>query len=862
MQPGSRLGPYEIVAAIGAGGMGEVYRAKDTRLGRDVAIKVLPPEFASDPERLRRFEQEARAVAALSHPNILALFDVGTHEGSPYLVTELLEGETLRERLQAGPLTPRKAIEVGAEIAQGLAAAHEKGIVHRDLKPGNVFITKDGQVKILDFGLAKLAPPRSPEERAKATTVLEATDAGTVLGTVAYMSPEQVRGQTVDHRTDIFSFGCVLYEMLSGKRAFQKDSAPETMAAILKEEPPDLAEIGTAIPPGLARIVRHCLEKEPSSRFQSARDVSFDLESLSQSTSVTTAPLRVPGGRRRLALVGLGIALLAACAVGLVMWGQKTGRAPVPSFKRITFGRGTLGSARFTPDVQSVVYYAKWKDMSRGDLFVQRLASPDARSLGVRSASVVGTAGGDVAILRSNGTLAQLPLEGGTPRELLKGIDGADWDPSGSRFAIVRTVNGRQRLEYPVGKVLFETTGLEVIETGPLRFSPDGTQIAFVANPNAGPNSPGDFCVVDLSGHKRTLSKGWLTIGSWLCWSTDGNEIWFSASRTGTRLEIHAVTLAGRERLIADLPGSVVLEDIGPDGRVLVSFGQPWRYELRGRMAGDTAERDLSWLDGTCLPTLSPDGSQMIFAELGEGGGVESSTYHWRMDGSIPTRLGSGFPQDASPDWTTALVLIGAGEKSEMKLIPIGAGETRTLPSGPVHGYVQAAWHPDGKRIVINGQDADGKWRLFVQNVAGGLPQPIATLDNQGDLGPFSQDGRFFAARSKKGEPFALYPIDGGETHPIPFLKADEWPLVFSSDGRSLFVLESAILVGIGGYFPEHVLRLDLKTGTREPWLELAPADRAGVLRPWGLALTPNGRFYAYAYVRLLRDLYLVEGLK
>jgi len=235
---GTRVGPYQALSLIGTGGMGEVYRARDTRLGRDVAIKVLPAEFASDPDRLRRFEQEARAVAALSNPHILALFDVGTHEGSPYLVTELLEGESLRERLQAGPLTPRKAIEVGAEIAQGLAAAHEKGIVHRDLKPANVFVTGDGHVKILDFGIAKLVAPRSLAEPSQATTVVEATEAGTRLGTVGYMSPEQVRGQSVDHRADIFSFGCVLYEMLSARSPFRMETAADTASAILHEEPP------------------------------------------------------------------------------------------------------------------------------------------------------------------------------------------------------------------------------------------------------------------------------------------------------------------------------------------------------------------------------------------------------------------------------------------------------------------------------------------------------------------------------------------------------------------------------------------------------------------------------------------------
>ena len=278
----SRLGPYEIVAPIGAGGMGEVYRARDTRLGRDVAIKVLPAAFASDPERLRRFEQEARAVAALSHPNVLALYDVGTFEGSPFIVSELLEGETLRERLESGGLTVRKAVEIAVQIAQGLAVAHEKGIIHRDLKPGNVFITGDGHVKILDFGLAKLTRP-DPAPKATTPTPEPSTETGALMGTVGYMSPEQVRGLAVDHRTDIFSFGCVLYEMLSGRSPFRRDSAAETTTAILHEDPAPLAGAGKGVPPAIEGIVTRCLEKRPEDRFTSARDLGFALQAVAES---------------------------------------------------------------------------------------------------------------------------------------------------------------------------------------------------------------------------------------------------------------------------------------------------------------------------------------------------------------------------------------------------------------------------------------------------------------------------------------------------------------------------------------------------------------------------------------------------
>ncbi|HEV8610295.1 MAG TPA: serine/threonine-protein kinase, partial [Thermoanaerobaculia bacterium] len=275
---GSRLGPYEIVSALGAGGMGEVYRAKDPRLGREVAIKVLPASFSKDPDRLRRFEHEARAAGVLNHPNITAVYDIGSHDGAPYVVTELLEGETLRSRLAAGALSARKALDYAIQIARGLAAAHEKGIVHRDLKPENLFVTKDGRVKILDFGLAKLKQPEpGTEKETELPTGTMGTEPGVVLGTMGYMSPEQVRGQPADRRSDLFSFGAILYEMLSGQRAFRGDTAADTITAILTKEPPDLSQTNREIHPGLDRILRHCLEKNPEERFESARDLAFDL---------------------------------------------------------------------------------------------------------------------------------------------------------------------------------------------------------------------------------------------------------------------------------------------------------------------------------------------------------------------------------------------------------------------------------------------------------------------------------------------------------------------------------------------------------------------------------------------------------
>ena len=344
IDPGTRLGPYDVVAPIGAGGMGEVYRAHDARLDREVAIKVLPASYSADPDRLRRFEQEARAAGRLNHPNVMAIYDIGTHEGAPYVVAELLEGATLREKLATGAIPTRKAVDYALQIARGLGAAHEKGIVHRDLKPENVFVTNDGRVKILDFGLAKLSRPETSSPMTEAPTETRGTEPGSVFGTVGYMSPEQIRGQNADARSDIFAFGAVLYELLSGHRAFRGNSSADVMSAILKDEPAPLVETGRNIPPPLDRLVSHCLEKSAEERFQSARDIAYDLEALSGiSASTASAPRGLTGRAPRKLTVAAALAVAAlAAAAGLL-----AGRATKPN--RSALAR--LSAAHLSPRI-------------------------------------------------------------------------------------------------------------------------------------------------------------------------------------------------------------------------------------------------------------------------------------------------------------------------------------------------------------------------------------------------------------------------------------------------------------------------------------------------------------------------------
>jgi len=459
---GTKLGPYEIVVLLGAGGMGEVYRALDTRLGRDVAVKVLPEGLPKNPDRLRRFEQEARTIAALNHPNILGIHDIGTHDGAPFLVSELLEGQTLREKLEAGPLPVRRAIEYALGIAQGLAAAHEKGIVHRDLKPENVFVTRDGRVKVLDFGLAKLIRPEESHDTV-ATLASPATLPGMVLGTVGYMSPEQVRGESSDARSDIFSFGAVLYEMLTGKRAFKRDTSAETMTAVLREEPPELNETGWQGPLGLQRILTRCLEKGVERRFQSASDLAFAIESLGGTSSArSVAQPKVKRAWLPWTAVALGTLALGA---GLWLLGRWSAAKPQPKFTRLTYRQGYLSNARFAKDGQTIVYSAQWNNDPL-QVYTVRMEFPQSTKVDLPSATLLSlSASGDMELAIDpvsgpyflTGTMAQAPMAGGTPRSQEKDVISADFAPDGKTLALVRQANRKMQLEYPAGKVVSAT---------------------------------------------------------------------------------------------------------------------------------------------------------------------------------------------------------------------------------------------------------------------------------------------------------------------------------------------------------------------------------------------------------------------
>jgi len=854
---GSRLGPYEILAPLGAGGMGEVYRARDTKLDREVAVKVLPSSLARDPVALARFEREAKAVAALSHSNILAVHDFGTSDGTSYAVMELLEGESLRQRLSEGALPVRKAAEIAREIALGLAAAHDKGIVHRDLKPDNLFLTKDGRVKILDFGLARqLALPATGDTHSP--TAAPGTEPGTVLGTVGYMAPEQLRGQPADHRSDIFSFGAVLYEMLSGRRAFLGDTAIETMNAILKEDPPELAHSGRQVPPGLERIVSHCLEKKPDERFQSARDLAFDLGSLSTATVASGAVGAVPAASRwqrrlTLATAGLAVVALALWAGARLASGGAVGSLVM---KRLTFRRGNVLMARFAPDGQTVVYGAAWEGRP-SELFSVRTDSVESRALGLDHANVLDVSPkGELAVLlrkgsfqtMGRGTLARVPLGGGAPRELQDNVFSAAWAPDAENLAVMFLApSGKSRLEYPVGRPVEESFFLQA---STLRLSPGG-DLAFVEGDT---NNLRTIWVSDRQGRKRALVQGLKELQG-IAWSPRTGELFFLGGRQTGEATVRAVSPSGRERVVWPGANGYALHDVAPDGRLLTE-----RYVGRAgiiwKSTDGAAERDLGWLDGTSLRALSRDGSRILFSEVGEGAGPTGGVYLRRTDGSAAVRLGDGAPMSLSPDGKWALALTMSANP-EIVLLPTGTGSPRKVA---VEGLkpIYAVFIGDGSRIAIFHSAPGEPARLSVVGIGGGRPTAISTPGISADNGvAFSPDGARVAYGDTERR-IKTVPISGGPQTTVPGATLGECDFVadWSGDGRSLVVENDCDL-------PERVSLVSVQSGERTPWKELQPNDGAGVVTVSRALLTSDGTGYAYPYFRTVSsDLYTIDGLK
>jgi eukaryotic-like serine/threonine-protein kinase len=870
---GARLGRYEVFGLLGAGGMGEVYRAHDPSLDRTVALKVLSPSASSDADRLRRFEHEARAAGALNHPNVLVVYDVGSHEGVPFIVSELLEGETLRERLKGGRLGPHKAVECATQIAQGLAAAHEKGILHRDLKPENLFLTRDGRVKILDFGLAKLhGDTRGLDPEGETAT---GTRPGVVLGTTAYLSPEQARGLPADARSDVFALGIVLYEMLSGRRPFAGETTAEVMTAILRDDPPALGSLGEGVFPGLERIVRRCLEKGPEERFQLARDLAFALEVAAAQETLPSAsrpegarPPRRPRPRFVRAAIAAAVPLTVAAAAFVA--GRRIEHRPVPSYKQLTFRRGAVDHAFFAPDGQTVVYGARW-DGGPAEVLSTRLDLPEFQSLSLaRGARPQGVHGGELLVLHDDERLARIPLVGGTARDVGEGVVAADWGASGD-VAVVRIRwfenerVWRYRLEYPIGVTLLDSPRARPLRE--VRISPRGDRLALVVGVSG--SNGGDVVLLDRGGRRTAVSPGWMEVQG-LAWSSGGDEVWFTGggpSRGGTGIvgatkALSALSLSGRERLLLRAAGDLTLLDVSPDGRALMAHGRT-RMEARGRLAGDSAERDLTYLDGTIPMGISADGRAVLFQEAGQAGGPKNSSFLLRVGDAGPVRLGEGMAVALSPNGRLAVIQMGDFHQSGNRLLLLSAGTEppRELPRGAIDAYGGAAWLPDGERLIVSGAEKGREGRLYVQRVP------------DGDLRPISPEGWVLGGtpsthwvpcfgvqpdeRGRQMRAWQLCSVDGGSPRRAPWVVGEVVVLAWSGDERHALVADFL-------QPPFRVFRVDTASGQREPWLDTSPPDPAGIRAEWtqGGTLTPDGRHYVYSYSRTLNDLFLIEGLK
>ena len=859
--PGDKLGPYEVLSVVGAGGMAEVYRARDPRLGRDIALKVVNESLAASPDLVRRFEQEARIAGSLNHPNIVAVYDVGVHDGAPYFVTELLEGESLRQRMSRGRVPLATALDWGIQLAHGLAAAHRRGVVHRDVKPDNVFIVSGGQVKLLDFGIAKLAEEARAAPHgmmdATVTPAGNATRTGSVLGTPGYMSPEQVRGDPVDARTDIFSLGAVLFELLSGERAFPGVSLVESGYAILNSDPPPLP---STVPASVGQVVLRCLEKEPERRLQTAADLAFALEVVRHPTAAVSPPV-VPRRRSRLVLP---LALLAGLlALALATWVRTrlaVPVAPLPALEQVTYRLGAVRAARFASGGR--IIFSASLDGKGEEVFSRTPGSIEPQSLGLTDARLMAvSSSGALGLLLEprftrafsmRGTLARVESVGGTPRELVENVEFADWGPRGE-LAVVRNVGAASTLESPVGKVLFQTNGWI---SNP-RFSPRGDRIAFLHHPFFY-DDMGEPRVVDLQGRGKALGPAWpRALG--LAWAPDGAEVLFTAGRV-QRNVLLAVAEGGSSRELYTSPADLRLEDVAPDGTVLATE-QLERSELGFSVAGQPEQSTHTWANWTTFVARVGDDGSMLFSEsvpfAADPGGRPVQpvwTLLLRSEKAAAQVLGRGSSLDLSRDRRWALLL--AIDRRGLLALPTGPGQERPID---VHGLEIGAgrWFGDGSRLVVSARrPADADYHLFVIPEGGGAPAQLSDAPvTARRILHLSPDERWVATLDKDDH-LLLHSTRDGAAARLPEAGPDALPRGWSAEGH--------LWVSRGGDRTPVVARLLRLDVERRRVLEerlIHPAEPSGAIYMRDVAISPDGRKVAYVYGRNLGHLYLLRGL-
>jgi len=897
LAPGTRLGPYEILTPLGSGGMGEVYKARDPRLGRLVAIKLLLDHGERSPEALARFEREARAAAALNHPNILRIYEFDTRGELAYLVTELLEGESLLHRLEAGPVPLRRAVELGAQMARGLAAAHEKGLVHRDLKPSNLWITTEGVLKILDFGLARQVPRRSASPlqglfssmSRSGTPPPPITREGTVLGTLGYMSPEQVRGEKVDARSDIFSLGAVLFEVFTGRRAFARTTPAETMAAILRERTTEVSPGLEALPPALRRILAHCLEKAPSRRFRSAEDIAFALEDASFAAEEPLFPgPEVRHRLRRLAGPGAG----ALLGLGLIAWALGGRPAPVPVFRQLDLLPGAIEAARFGADGRTI-FFSQRVAGGRPEIFALDPGSAAPRPLGLRDALLTGVSPREeLACIQGpmstmgpafTGTLVVRPAAGGIPRDVRHEVAEAAWD--GRELATLGlTPAGTLRLDFPEGRSLIACDST-VRTLAHLALDRDGGHLALVDGDPA--RGRAEVAVFDREGRRRTLlAKAGDGAGGGITGLAWGDGMLWGSQRDGDQTEVWTLGLQGRKRTVWRGQGELHLLDVGPGGRLLLAQ-QHVRRSVQALDLDGGPPRDLSIQGSTQVQGFG--GRNLLLLESpGLGGGTRQDRLYLRAaDGGPALALGPGRasalsadggwvqvdtralgPGTLDPAWTEAYTSAGLPAKDQgdpearakyLLFVPTGLGRPFAIPvpAGFASTGRGAQLLPDGRRILAHLAWGDPSGWVLLDR--GGGPPTILTPAGLGGAFPggpqVSPDGTRCLV-SGNGLDWFILPLAGGEPRPIPGLARGERPVAWAADGQSLIARGGIQAPGVP------IFRLDLKRGGRTPLATFTPPGPAGQLLCRTVLAEPGGRTLAIGCESQLTELYVVENLR
>ena len=868
LSPGQSFGAYRILSPLGRGGMGEVYRARDTRLGRDVALKVIREDSAEDADRMGRFEQEARAASSLNHPNIVVIYEIGdaTLPGRTrplrYLTMELLDGKPLSSILAGEVVSLRRSLDWASQLAEGLARAHESGIVHRDLKPSNILITSDGHVKILDFGVAKLREPSDPATESPTAAAHTLTMPGAVVGTVGYMSPEQARGESATAASDQFSLGCILYEMLTGQRAFGGASTAETLSAILRDEPRPIAEANPRVPAPIRWIVERCLAKSPRDRYVSTRDLARDLHDFHDHPSeaqVGVAATSRGGWRRHLPKIAAAAAFVLLGGASALYFARSTHPRPEPDFRRLSFRRGVVWRALFVPNSDNVLYTASWEGTpTRSYLTIPESAGND-RSLesepqlpmaflsdGSQALVLVGPSR---AAINAQGTLAWWPALGGKARPIVQNAGWSDWSESARLLAVVRDTGPERvldvrRADGALERTVFRTVGAMSY----VRFSPDGTRIAFIHHPSRYDDA-GEVRIAETARASSRALTPRFERAAGLDWNERSGDVWFTASRANLYSStLWRVNVSGALAEIQPLPDFFALQDVSRSGTGCLLISSASGTAMFARQP-KLPPKDLTWLGFSQVSDLSADGRSVLFVD---GGATAKSYGTWSrsLDGGEAVRLGSATSGKFSPDEHSIIALTpqSAGPE-QLVLVPVGPGETRQLTFSNASHAMPSFAGPKTILFVRSHAGTSEVWTIQTDGTG------ARSLGAEGcDMPSPSPSGRSFVCRAGVAKnALYVYPMEKGagrKLYEVPdrnTFVAARW----NGTGDRIFAVTDDL----------RLLTVDAATGrtVAEEAVDLGGAVGSDSLI--AAAMSPDATVQVYSFERFSSGLYLAYGL-